>query len=216
MCIDRSILTSVNSILWNENTTEIKSDGNNKMTFTYSDLRGGQDGIIPEDEDTLDWLDGNIDADPLFPGTGDLPYMLVYESPCRNAGTPDTTGLFLPLNDLAGGPRVWEDRIDMGAYEWNNLDIYESAVNGRRSAIRIYPNPLKDITTFEYELQAPVMVSLLIFNHLGQQVAMLVNEQQDKGKHVFTWSAEGLPSGIYFYRLTAGRQSLTGKMIVVR
>jgi hypothetical protein len=80
----------------------------------------------------------------------------------------------------------------------------------------VHPNPFSFFTTIEYELQEPVQVSLIVFNHLGKQIETLINQQQQQGKHQVTWNAEGLPPGIYFYRLQAGEQSVTGKMVVIR
>ena len=51
---------------------------------------------------------------------------------------------------------------------------------------------------------------------LGQQIETLVNNHQQQGKHQVTWNTEGLPTGIYFYRLQAGEQQATGKMVVLR
>jgi hypothetical protein len=211
LCTDQSSIVSVNSILWNDNTTEIRSDGNNMMTFSYSDLRGGQEGIILDDEDTLNWLDGNIDADPIFINDGEHPFMLTYGSPCRNSGTPDTTGLYLPLNDLSGGPRVWEDRIDIGAYEWNNLGITKPKVNHSTFNVRSYPNPFSTSTTLEYELEYQATINLSIYNHLGQRVAVLVDKEQAAGRQQMMWEAEGMPAGVYYYRLTILRASPSGQ-----
>jgi len=47
-------------------------------------------------------------------------------------------------------------------------------------------------------------------------MGILINENQQKGNHQFSWDVAGLPSGIYFYRLSTGKQSYTGKMTVAR
>lgn len=95
----------INGILWNNSPQEI-CIYSGSVTATYSDIQGGWAG------------DGNIDEDPLFAGTGEDPYSLLEDSPCIDAGIPDTTGLNLPEFDLAGNPRVFGGRIDMGAYEY--------------------------------------------------------------------------------------------------
>jgi len=71
---------------------------------------------------------GNINTDPLFlnpsqgPGISysgvNADWHLSSNSPCINAGTPDTTGINLPLVDLDGNVRIWFDTIDMGTYEY--------------------------------------------------------------------------------------------------
>jgi hypothetical protein len=82
--------------------------------------------------------------------------------------------------------------------------------------ISIYPNPFNKATIFEYQLEQPVKVVLTFYNHLGQQIETLINEHQSKGKHSAIWDAQGLPSGIYFYRLQAGEQQAKGKIVVLR
>lgn len=57
------------------------------------------------------------DTDPRFSNTATGDYTLLYCSPAINAGTPDITGLNLPQLDLGGQPRVFADRVDMGAFE---------------------------------------------------------------------------------------------------
>jgi len=80
---------------------------------------------------------------------------------------------------------------------------------------KVYPNPFGESTIFEYELEENQSVTLTIFNHIGQQVVMLLNENQTKGRHLVQWDAVGLPVGIYFYRISAigNWQSAIGKII---
>ena len=78
------------------------------------------------------------------------------------------------------------------------------------------PNPFNTSTSIGYELREPSIVFLSIYNHFGQHLETLVNTHQQQGKHQVTWDAEGLPPGIYFYRLQAGEQQATGKMVVMR
>jgi hypothetical protein len=80
----------------------------------------------------------------------------------------------------------------------------------------VYPNPILTSAVLEYELKEPAIVTLTVSNHLGQQIETLVNSHQQQGKHQAVWNAEGLPPGIYFYRLQAGEQSASGKMIIVK
>jgi len=80
----------------------------------------------------------------------------------------------------------------------------------------VYPNPISTSAVLEYDLREPAMVSLTVYNHLGQQIETLVNQHQQQGKHQAIWNPEELPAGIYFYRLQAGEQQATGKMVVLR
>ena len=79
-----------------------------------------------------------------------------------------------------------------------------------------YPNPFASSTTIDYTLPESSPVSLKIFNALGEQVATLINGFQHSGNQSVQFSGDGLPNGICFYRLTAGKFSQTGKMIIIR
>jgi len=98
---------TINCILWNNNPEEIHlGSGTCNVIASYTNIQGGWEGT------------GNIDNDPNFIGSGDYPFSLQSNSPCVNFGNPDTTGLNLPVYDLAGNPRIYGGRIDMGAYEY--------------------------------------------------------------------------------------------------
>jgi hypothetical protein len=77
-----------------------------------------------------------------------------------------------------------------------------------------YPNPFNPSTTISYLLPKPANVTLRIFNTLGQEVAMLVNEQRSPGYFRVQWNAD-VPTGIYFYRLQAGEFVDSKKMILL-
>ena len=78
-----------------------------------------------------------------------------------------------------------------------------------------HPNPFNPGTTIRYELPKATFVSLRIFNALGQEVAVLVDEHEEAGQHQVVWNGKA-PSGIYFYRLQAGAYMETKKMILVK
>ncbi|MGH2567085.1 MAG: T9SS type A sorting domain-containing protein, partial [Bacteroidota bacterium] len=60
------------------------------------------------------------------------------------------------------------------------------------------------------------MVTLRVYNVLGQEVATLVNEEMKPGSYEVTWEAGGFSSGVYFYRLQAGRYAETKKLVLIR
>jgi len=79
-----------------------------------------------------------------------------------------------------------------------------------------YPNPFNPITEISYDIPKSFEVNLRVFNILGQEIATLVNRQQEAGSHTVRWDATAEPSGIYFYRLKAGDFLETKKMVVVK
>jgi hypothetical protein len=79
-----------------------------------------------------------------------------------------------------------------------------------------YPNPFNPTTTIAYYLSSPDRVRVEVFNLLGQTVGELIDAPQTPGHYVIEFDASRLSSGVYFYRLTAGSQSQTRKMVLVK
>ena len=86
-----------------------------------------------------------------------------------------------------------------------------------------YPNPFNPKTVISYRLSTISQVKLTIYNALGQKVQALVDRRQEVGQYSVSLSAAGLPSGVYYYRLTALKlggtsraYSSTHKMILIR
>ena len=79
-----------------------------------------------------------------------------------------------------------------------------------------YPNPFNPTTKIDYQLPAVNHVNLTVFDVLGREIAVLVNETQQAGKHEIEWNAADYPSGVYFYKLTSGSYSKTKKMMLVK
>lgn len=77
-----------------------------------------------------------------------------------------------------------------------------------------YPNPFNPSTMIKYNLPKSNRIILQIYNLAGQEVATLVNEFQSAGEHEVTWQPNGLPSGLYFYRIQAGEYSEANKLIL--
>jgi len=79
-----------------------------------------------------------------------------------------------------------------------------------------YPNPFNPSTTIRYGLPHRSGVQLTVFNTLGQQVALLQNEELDAGFYQVQFNASGLSSGVYFYRLSAGDFMETKRLLLLR
>jgi len=79
-----------------------------------------------------------------------------------------------------------------------------------------YPNPFNPSTTITYSLEQTGLVSLSIYNALGQRVMQLVNKSQSPGRYNIQWDASVAPTGIYYYRLEVDGVSLTKKMTLIK
>ena len=79
-----------------------------------------------------------------------------------------------------------------------------------------YPNPFNPTTTIAYTLPEDCHVRLEIYNLLGQRVATLADDWQVAGQRAVRWNADGLASGVYVCRLTAGVHAQTRKMTLLK
>ena len=79
-----------------------------------------------------------------------------------------------------------------------------------------YPNPFNPTTTVGYQIPNQSYVTLKIFDVLGREVVVLVNEKKDAGRYSVQWNASAMPSGIYFYRIQTGQFTETKRMILMK
>ena len=81
-----------------------------------------------------------------------------------------------------------------------------------------FPNPFNPSTEFNFQIspQSAGFVTLKIYNTLGEEIATVVNEHLDAGTYSRNWIANGIPSGVYYYRLQAGTFSEEKKLLLLR
>ncbi|MHA2033284.1 MAG: T9SS type A sorting domain-containing protein [Candidatus Kariarchaeaceae archaeon] len=79
-----------------------------------------------------------------------------------------------------------------------------------------YPNPFNPNTTIKFSLPTSGYASLIIYNALGEEVAVLLDKELTTGTYDVEWNAKGFTSGIYFYQLNTERYIETKKMIYMK
>ena len=79
-----------------------------------------------------------------------------------------------------------------------------------------YPNPFNPVTTIKYGIPKGSNVFLRIYDVMGREVAILVNEQKNAGVHSVGFNSENLSSGVYFYKIEAGNFTDVKKMVLVK
>jgi len=79
-----------------------------------------------------------------------------------------------------------------------------------------FPNPFNPSTTIKYLMPKSAFVTLCIYDILGRAVSTIINEWQTAGTYSVNWNAESMPTGVYFYKLSADGFSETKKMILIR
>ncbi len=208
----------VNCILWNDYPQEIELidySGPSSITIAYSDIYGGQSEIGHEGYCQINWLEGNIIAEPLFVNAEMGHFWLAANSPCIDAGIAYYEYEGEVLIDLEEN-EYYGIAPDMGGYEYglvvNEMDEIEPTKNG----VTIYPNPFNPETNILFALSADSNVLLEIYNIKGQKVTNLVNGFYEAGSHQVTWKAENLGSGIYLLRFNTNEQSEMKKLILLK
>lgn len=94
--------------------------------------------------------------------------------------------------------------------------IKEIANRANFRLLNNYPNPFRQFTTIEFQLQDAAQVSLEVFNLTGVRVAQLLNTNLGAGIYKTQFSAGDLPAGIYFSKLTVDGRAATGKLVLTK
>ncbi len=129
---------------------------------------------------------------------------------------PDTGRIHLALTayDSTGNESLFSDEVVFYVY-------VDSLLRQKFQLLPNHPNPFNPVTTIPYRLYKRVKVKLAIYDILGREVELLVDEEQDAGHYITHWngrSHEGheLPNGVYFARLIIGNFALTRKLTFLK
>ena len=197
---NNSIPVLINNILWADSAfyenSEIFIDSLASIEINYCDI---QDTVWPGQ--------GNISADPLFIDQENGDFHLLVNSPCIDAGDPDSP--FDPDTT----------RADIGAFYYDHTvaiadDISELPLEF--NLLPNYPNPFNNSTAIKYALPEKSPAKLEIYNLLGQRITTIVNDYQPAGRYSVIWDASGYASGLYFARLTSSGHTAEIKMLLVK
>jgi hypothetical protein len=141
-------------------------------------------------------------------------------------GTPDRCSVrfvFRVTDFTTVGGVAYIDDLEFSGI--NDIEVIDNGqIPGQYILKQNYPNPFNPSTNIHYELPVNSFVNLKVYDVLGNEVAVLMNEEKPAGSYEIEFSAiggsasggnaEGLTSGVYFYQLKAGNFSGTKKMIL--
>jgi hypothetical protein len=176
--------TVKNSIIWGNSPDAISVTGTTP-NITYSNISTTFSGT------------GNISTDPRFDGNGFNPYSILETSPCINTGNTDTSGLTLPLYDLAGNFRINENIIDMGAYEFTGIVPVEmisfnSHVSG--NSVLLVWNTSTETNNYGFDVERS-------FENVWTKVGFIEGSGTSVSESRYSFTDNNVLPGKYIYRL---------------
>jgi hypothetical protein len=132
--------------------------------------------------------------------------------------TTETQHYSFTDNDVKSGKYQYRlKQIDFdGSFEYSNVIDVEIGSPDKFYLSQNYPNPFNPTTSIQYAVSSPQFVSLKVYDVLGNEIAILVNEEKPAGTYEVEFDGAGLPSEIYFYQLKADSYINTKKMIIIK
>jgi hypothetical protein len=138
-----------------------------------------------------------------------------------NLSTNQTSFGHNKLCGLSSGLQTWLNSKDA---DWADTQIGCGTVSADRrlNGIKRFhvwqnsPSPFTGATAIQFQLPSNRRVKLEVFNITGQKVALLLDENRKAGLHRIQWHAGELPSGIYYYKITAGRYTALKKTTLIK
>ncbi len=119
------------------------------------------------------------------------------------------------VSSFGGGMRVGNSLLGIKQISSGVPEYFELYQN--------YPNPFNPSTIIKFDVPFPhfsigdeLGVKLIIYDILGREITILVNKRLNPGAYEVEWNASNYPSGVYFYRLSAGNYSVSKRMILVK
>ncbi|MCK4641484.1 MAG: hypothetical protein KAU06_09100 [Candidatus Marinimicrobia bacterium] len=212
----------INTIFWKNGSYQIAAVHNDPIiTITYSDIYEGASKIKYGDG-VLNWLDGNLDSDPLFVGGEPFNYHLSTSSPCRETGTnlvvfEGDTLYYLPDSCYSGSaPNIGRWGVDPALGIGNYGQLPAKFVLHPN-----YPNPFNPLTTISYDLPTESHVQVLVYNILGCEVRKLKDQRQLPGRYRLVWDGKdnngrNLSSGAYIFLVKTELTSNARKMLLIK
>ncbi len=127
---------------------------------------------------------------------------------CRISGSASTVASLVTTDGKTVGDPRWGTPLTSVKVDGQTPNVFSLDQN--------YPNPFNPSTTIKYQIPVDGMVSLKVYNLIGQEVASLVNQLQAAASYETSFDASKLSSGIYFYTLRAGNFVETKKMMLLK
>ncbi len=212
--ITNNIITNTFRVAGNCGGSGIRATSNGFPTSRYNDLWNNLGGnYCDTGNGSILSMEGDISEAPMYVDASDGDYHLQENSPCIDAGHPNSE------LDSDG------TRTDMGALPFEQITSVEDMNSGGSieefSLSQNYPNPFNPSTQIEYSIPKASRVVLKIYNLYGQEIRTLMDEQQTPGIYRVIWdgrkeTGRAISSGIYFAQIVAGGYHETIRLILLK
>lgn len=106
--------------------------------------------------------------------------------------------------------------ININLNKNNGKELANKSVIQEMDLLQNYPNPFNPSTVITFSLDRNSFVNLTVYDILGREVKVLINENKTMGNYTVHFDARELPSGIYIYKLNAGNNSIIKKMVLTK
>lgn len=124
----------------------------------------------------------------------------------------DNTGMYSVYSDFVGTEGITNN----GSKEGEAGDNFGINKDLKFNISQNYPNPFNPTTRFKYSVPFNGNVSIVLYDIAGREIQHLVNEYKNAGEYIIEFKAGNLSSGVYFYRIKAGNNIITKKMILLK
>ncbi len=206
----------------------VRLTSGNGLVYAYARPQNGSDGIVavnfsPDPQDiTLSLLNSVIDS-TLLDGKAYILSDLYNDTSFSVKFSGGVASVHLSLKGYGSSVCILADSVKRLSLPVL-LSVKKDLVESIPTAFMLhqnYPNPFNPVTTIAYDLPSEAIVSLRIFNILGEEVASLTQGRQVQGRHVVQWngmtsSGQSCSSGVYFYRLETGSNVIVKRMMLLK
>jgi len=205
-----------NSIFWDNTGWEIAGGGSQDGWATVELY----DNIIPsggvDDKPhrlVVEWEEGTIESEPIFESRYGYDFYPSNNSPAVNGGIIDTTGLILPELDIAGNPRIYGNRLDIGAMENQEMWLGTGNINKPDYHLILLPNPVSNNLHIDYKLAYGGNTSITLSNLQGTYLKQVYSGYKQVGTHHFTYDCTELATGVYLLQIKHNNNQSVRKFV---
>lgn len=146
-------------------------------------------------------------------GSGSLVYTFKYTAPA----TAGTVTLYATGAGSSSSKPAWNFAPNFTVTVTPATDVKDNSAKSLSYKLnQNYPNPFNPSTKISFSITKSEHVTLTVYDMAGKEISKLVDEQRAAGEYSVSFNASNLPSGVYFYKLTAGSFTQIKKMVLTK